>query len=544
MLLLNKGWWQMARTSKYQTKEVLGKWNIALYVRLSEEDKKGQQSESIKSQKSYLESFVKTIDSLNSYKFYVDDGYTGGNFDRPAFQRMMSDIIAKRINCVVVKDLSRFGRNYIEMSKYLQVIFPTLETRFISLNDNYDSEISDEPIDTLLIGLYGLMNEEYLKDCSIKSKMSHNLRATRGLFTSPVAPYGYKRDKNDIHRLVVDEEVKDIVKLIYELFIKHKSFMAVTKILSERGITTPSEYKQMQIDGYYTNRLTNKEHIWSRDTVTTILKNEVYIGNMVQHKREIINYKTKECKKLPKSEWITIENTHEPIIDKDTFNLVQSLIVDKKRVYYKGNSTQPDNYFSGLLVCGDCNTKMTYVNDKNRKYTFYKCKLKSMSTNLCKSEIVKTQELAKVVLKIIQQFIKIACDIEVVIKELAKKEKQQIIKNTFKPKNDFGLQKELLYQRYRNLEISLENYKRLKQELEEKENQEKNVTCNNQIEVMQENKFIRTFTKYKNIKKLNKTIVKDLIQKIIVYNATNIEITFNFQDEYKEACNLLSNMEA
>ena len=531
----------MARTSKYQTKKVLGKWNVALYVRLSEEDKKGQTSESVKSQKGYLENFVQTLDSLNSYKFYVDDGYTGGNFDRPAFQRMMSDIIAKKINCVVVKDLSRFGRNYIEMSKYLQVMFPTLDTRFISLNDNYDSEINDEPIDTLLIGLSGLMNEEYLKDCSIKSKMSYNLRATRGKFTSPVAPYGYKRDKNDIHRLVVDEEVKDIVKLIYELFIKHKSFMAVTKILSERGITTPSEYKQMQIDGYYTNRLTNKEHIWSRDTVTTILKNEVYIGNMVQHKREIMNYKTKECKKLPKSEWITIENTHEPIIDKETFNLVQSLIADKKRVYFKGNSTQPDNYFSGLLICGDCNTKMTYVNDKNRKYTFYKCKLKSLSTNLCKSEIVKTQELAKVVLKIIQQFIKIACDIEVVINELAKTEKQATIKSSYKPKNDIELQKELLYQKYRNLEISLADYKRFKQELEEQEVQGKTFQTDNVIEVMQENKFIKTFTKYKNIKSLNKIIVKDLIQKIIVHTPTNIEITFNFQDEYKEILKMLEN---
>ena len=262
---------------------------------------------------------------------------------------------------------------------------------------------------------------------------------------------------------------------------------------------------------------------------------------MVQHKREIMNYKTKECKKLPKSEWITIENTHEPIIDKETFNLVQSLIADKKRVYFKGNSTQPDNYFSGLLICGDCNTKMTYVNDKNRKYTFYKCKLKSLSTNLCKSEIVKTQELAKVVLKIIQQFIKIACDIEVVINELAKTEKQATIKSSYKPKNDIELQKELLYQKYRNLEISLADYKRFKQELEEQEVQGKTFQTDNVIEVMQENKFIKTFTKYKNIKSLNKIIVKDLIQKIIVHTPTNIEITFNFQDEYKEILKMLEN---
>lgn len=522
----------MARTSKYQVKQTFVKWNIALYVRLSEEDKKGQQSESIKSQKSYLENFVQHLDNVNSYKFYVDDGYTGGNFERPAFQRMMNDIVSKKINCVIVKDLSRLGRNYIEMSKYLQVMFPTLNTRFISLNDNYDSEISDEPIDTLLIGLSGLMNEEYLKDCSIKSKMSYRLRASRGQFTSPVAPYGYKKDKNDPHRLVIDENVKDIVKLIYGLFIEHKSFIAVTKILSEKGITTPSEYKQQQINGYYTNRLTTKKHIWSSDTVATILKNEVYIGNMVQHKREIVNYKTKECKKLPKSEWITIENTHEPIIDKDTFNLVQSIIADKKRVCFKRNSSQPDNYFSGILYCGDCNSKMIYVNDKNRKYTFYKCKLKSLSTNLCNNEIIKTQELTKVVLKIIQQFIKIACDIEETIKEFEKSEKRIIVKANNNPQNNIQLQKELLYQKYRNLEISLADYKKQKQELEEQEN--KNIITNNAKDALEDNKFIKAFTKYKNIKSLNKIIVKDLIQKIVIHSPTNVEITFNFQDEYKE----------
>ena len=529
----------MARTSKYKTKQISKKWNVALYVRLSKEDKKEQISKSIKSQKDYLESFIKTFDNLNSYNFYIDDGYTGGNFNRPAFQRMTSDIISKKLNCVIVKDLSRFGRNYIEMSRYLQILFPTLNTRFISLNDNYDSEKNNNSLDTLLIGITGLMHEEYLKDCSIKSKISYNIRATLGQYTSPVAPYGYKKDNNNKHKLVIDEEVKDIVKLIYNLFIKHKSFMAVTKILSEKGITTPSEYKQQKIKNYYTNRQTTKKHIWSRDTILTILTNEVYIGNMVQHKREIVNYKTKKCKKLPKSEWIKVENTHEPIISKKTFNFVQSIIADKTRVYFKGNSTQPDNYFSGLLICGDCNTKMTYVNDKNRKYTFYKCKLKSLSTNLCNSEIIKTKELSKVVLKIIQQFINISCDLKVCVNELKKNEKQATIKNSYKPKNDIELQKELLYQKYRNLEISLADYKKLKQELEEQKVQSKNIVDDKQKEVVHENKFIKTFTKYKNIKSLNNIMVKDLIKKIIVHSPTNIEITFNFQDEYKEILKML-----
>ena len=305
---------------------------------------------------------------------------------------MLGDILAKKINCLIVKDLSRFGRNYTEVSNYLQVMFPTLEVRFIAINDNVDSELNPDSIDTLLIGLNGLMNEEYLKDCSIKSKMSYNLRQTRGQFTSPVAPYGYKRDENDIHKLVVDNKVKDIVKFIYNDFIEKQSFMAVTKDLSEMKVPTPSEYKQMQNPKYYTNRLTTKQFIWSSDTIATILKNQVYIGNMAQHRREIVDYKTKKCKKLPKEQWVIIENTHEPIIDKSTFDQVQKIISLKSSRYFqrKHKTNRNDNYFSGILYCGNCNSKMTYVDDKNRKYTFYKCKLKSMSSNLCGQEIIKT----------------------------------------------------------------------------------------------------------------------------------------------------------
>ena len=158
----------MARKRRY-TKADINTLKVALYIRLSEEDGDGKTSESVKSQKSTLEDFARNMKGIETYEVYVDDGYTGGNFDRPAFKTMLNDILAKKIDCVIVKDLSRFVRNYTEVSKYLQVMFPTLEVRFIAINDNIDSELNADSIDTLLIGLNGLMNEEYLKDCSIKS---------------------------------------------------------------------------------------------------------------------------------------------------------------------------------------------------------------------------------------------------------------------------------------------------------------------------------------------------------------------------------------
>lgn len=516
----------MARKSRY-TKADINTLKVALYIRLSEEDGDGKTSESVKSQKSMLEDFVRNMKGIETYEFYVDDGYTGGNFDRPAFKTMLNDILARKINCVIVKDLSRFGRNYTEVSKYLQVMFPTLEVRFIAINDNIDSELNADSIDTLLIGLNGLMNEEYLKDCSIKSKMSYNLRQTKGQFTSPVAPYGYKRDENDIHKLVVDYKVKDVVKFIFNDFIEKQSFMAVTKDLCEKQIPTPSEYKQMQNPKYYTNRLTNKQFIWSRDTVTTILKNQVYIGNMAQHRREIVDYKTKKCKKLPKEQWVIIENTHEPIIDKETFNQVQDIINSKNNTYFqrKHKTNRNDNYFSGILYCGNCNSKMTYVDDKNRKYTFYKCKLNSMSSNLCEQEIIKTATLTKLVLQIIHQYIKLICDIEKLVNQIETYKNQN--KSVKHKPQDMELKKQLLYESYRNAEISLEEYQQQKQELE---------TLKQPIrkeKAFKENEFVKNFIKHKSINNLNREIVECLIEKIIVYNETNVEISFKFQDEFE-----------
>ena len=541
----------MARKSRYESNSVKPKYNIALYVRLSEEDekkeKKQDESSSVKAQKTMLELYAKNLDDVNLYKFYVDDGYTGGNFERPAFQTMMNDVLDKKINCIIVKDFSRFGRDYREVAKYLQVMFPTLNVRFISLNDNYDSEVNADEIDILLMGFAQLMNEEYLKDCSVKAKLSYSIRQEQGKFTAPVAPYGYKRSEYDIHKLVVDDMVKEVVKFIYKDFLEKKSYTAVAQDLMNRRILSPSEYKQIHSPYWFTNRLTNKRYVWSRDTVTTILKSVFYIGHTAQHRREKVNYKTNKWNKLPPEQWVIVENTHEPIIDLETFNQVQEIINNRKKTCFirkhKTNRSK-ENIFSGLLYCGDCNSKMSFVDDKNRKYTFYKCKLKSLNTKMCNQTFIKTKELENTVFNIVKTYIKLACDMDKTIKELEKFEKQQkqkgINSKTFdlvKINADHEMMKEVLYERYRSGDFTLTEYKAKKAEMEERFERLK---LNAQIYTMNfensiHNEFIENFKKHKNIKKLTCDIAHTLINKIIVHSCDNIEIEFNFKDEFEEA---------
>ena len=533
----------MARTSRYQTVDKSKKYNVALYIRLSEEDKRNVESESVKSQKNLLTQFVNNLENVSSFQFFVDDGYVGGNFNRPAFKTMLGDIFNKKINCVIVKDLSRFGRNYVEVGNYIQSIFPLYNIRFISINDGLDTFTNPEKADVLLMGLSDIMNEEYLKDCSIKAKISYSSRQKKGQFTAPFAPYGYKRSLVEKNKLEIDNEVAPIIKHIYNLFIEKKSYVGVAKQLSIENILTPSEYKQSLKPDYYSNRLSTLKHIWSSDTVKTILTSEFYIGNTCQNRRNKINYKEKKWVKLPRDKWIIIENTHKPIIDKDLFYQVQEIIKsrDVSNYFQKTTSSKKnDNYFSGLLYCGHCGNKLTYTDDKYLDYSFYKCKLKRMS--LCDSPLIRTDKLSEIVLKIIQQYVKIACDFERTIKEIDKYKKrvlsnaknlsQQTIENRLK---NIDNEKDRLYQLYRETKISLNEYQTRKKELEKNyKTLQLQSLQEKEIQNPTENKFISNFVKYKNIKKLNREIVKTLIKKIKIYGYNNIEITFNFRDEFEE----------
>lgn len=536
----------MARTSRYADKIKVKGLDIALYVRLSEEDfHKKDESVSIKNQKAMLEKYIQSLPNVNSYKFYVDDGYTGGNFDRPDFKTMIADIIDKKINCVVVKDFSRLGRDYLGVANYYQIIFPALRVRAISVNDNYDSDINfDRLEDILSMDLKNVLNEQYLKDCSIKAKISYQQRRNRGLFTSPVAPYGYKRKDDDKHKLEIDYEVADNVKFIFQDYIEKQSYRQVMKDLIDKKILSPSAYKQTKPQSYYTNKVTTNPYIWSMDSVRAILTNIYYLGHTAQHRREIIDYKTKKCVKLPKEEWIIVENTHEPLIDKETFDIVQNIIKSRENKFFNGSKQEnTDNYFAGLIYCGKCNGRMTYSNDKNAKHSFYKCKLKQKDTRLCEQKSIKTQQITKVVFYTIKHLIDIACDMDKTIKEINKYEDNlEKLNNITQQKrnlklNSFEIEKENLYYAYRSGDISLKDYTTRKQELEKQYNQvaiSQTLLVNKKSQIF-ENEFIKMFKQYKSLKSLSKEIVASLINKIVVYDHDKIEIDFKFKDEYESA---------
>ena len=505
--------------------------NIALYVRFSSEDKLKSGESSIESQKLILKQFVNNMDeNIDSCKCYVDNDESGANYNRPAFIELQKDIENKLINCVITKDSSRLGRNHYETSLLVENYFPNHNVRFISLTPKYDSKNLSKN-QALNMSIMTIVDEKYLSDCSKKSKKSYEIRRQNNFFTAPYAPYGYKKEENNPHKLVVDNQVVDIINFIFDDYLSKKSFTKVAQDLSLKQIPSPSEYKRESIKDYYTNKLTTKKNIWSTDTVSNILKNEVYIGNLVQNKRSKVSYKSKKTIKNKKQDWVISKNTHEPIISQDKFDLVQEIIKNNKKPFNVRKRKQKDNYFSGLIYCGNCNSRFYYIEDKNRKYTFYKCHLKSLSTKLCNADIIKTKDLENLVITLINKHYLSLC----VIKKMLEKSKKDIKKNTVRKdytKTESYLinLKDTLYFKYQEDLISkdmyLEKVNSINAQIKEiKTEKEKEANTTNLI-----SKLEQEIQKYKGIKKLTREIAKTLIKKIVVYSQNQIEITFNFND--------------
>ncbi len=323
------------------------------YDRLSDADNKNDESSSIQSQKMIIDSFAK-FNNLTIIKHYVDDGFSGGNFDRPAFKEMIKDIEDGKINCVITKDLSRLGREMYKTGKYIEEYFLEHNVRYIAINDSYDSNVGDS-----MLGIRLSVNDLYLRDVSKKVKTSLRAKQNRGDYIGSFALYGYKKDPADKHHLIVDEDVKENITLIYDLALEGMSPRKIAEILTIKRIPIPVVYKQeprakniTDNDGY---------GIWRRQTVKDILTNQMYIGNMVQNTHNKISYNSRKLRKTNESEHIIVENTHEAIIEKDKFNHVQEILNNK----FKERKTDEQlNYlFGGLLYCKDCGRSIRISKD-------------------------------------------------------------------------------------------------------------------------------------------------------------------------------------
>ena len=360
-------------------------YHAAIYVRLSKEDgdvasAAKAESNSISNQKNLIKDFLKDKDDIIVVSERVDDGYSGSDFERPGFQMMMDDIRRGTVDCVIVKDMSRFGREYIDSGKYIERLFPALGVRFIAVNDHIDSK-EESSRDDIVVPFKNLMNDAYCRDISIKIRSHLEVKRRNGEYIGAFTPYGYKKDENDKSRLVPDLYAAGVVKDIFRMKLHGMSQTAIADRLNEQGILSPMEYKHSLGIRIQDNFKTHEQAEWSSMSVRRVLENEVYVGTLIQGKHSTPNHKIKKIMDKPEEEWIRIEDNHEPVISRREFAIVQRLLGMDTRT-----SPNEDEVYvlSGLAVCADCGAPMIKRNVPagGKVYSYYICS-KNAATKQC-----------------------------------------------------------------------------------------------------------------------------------------------------------------
>ena len=378
-------------------------YNVGIYCRLSNDDERDGESVSIENQKLLLQRYVLER-GWNLYDTYIDDGYSGTNFNRPGVKRLIEDAKAKRINVIIVKDLSRFGRNYIEFGQYTDYLFPSLGCRFIALNNGIDTESQNGSTDVMCF--LNLFNEFYSRDTSKKVKAVKKACAESGKFMGTYPSFGYKRDPEDKHHLIIDEETAPIVRRIFAMRASGVPYRKIATTLNEEGIQPPG-VRYYQRKGETDPRCTN--HLWADATIKSIIRNEVYIGNMVQGKYGTLSYKSRKLINKPKDEWICVEGTHEPIISRDVWDTVVS--IDKNGVRKRKTEDGVKSIFAGLVYCADCGFRMRnhvekfqHKDGEKGRYSSFMCGNYSRSgLSACTAHIVYENALTEIVLQDIRE---------------------------------------------------------------------------------------------------------------------------------------------
>ena len=330
-------------------------YHAGLYIRLSKEDESEGPSQSVQNQESLLREFVQQH-RLSVYDTYIDDGWSGTNFDRPAFQRMIADIEAKKVNMVITKDLSRLGRDYILTGHYMERYFPEHRVRYISLLDGIDTGVDSTAND--ITPFRAIMNDMYAKDISKKIKSVKRDKQRKGQFIGGKPVYGYKMHPTEKNKIVIDEEVAPIVRRIFALALSGMSCRNIATLLNQEGVPTPATYAGLPVarPGPYTG-------LWSSERISDMLQNETYIGNMVQGRSVKISYKSKKCLKQNPANWVVVEGTHEPLVDRETFQKVRMLVNSRRHT----RSRTYDFLLKGLIFCHECGYPLTVLNRKNSK---------------------------------------------------------------------------------------------------------------------------------------------------------------------------------
>lgn len=519
------------------------KYNADMYLRLSVEDGDKIESDSIVNQRMFIQEFLKSAPDIQLHEEKIDDGYSGADFNRPALLSMFEDMKAGVINCIIVKDLSRFGRDYIQCGKYIRKIFPQLGIRFISINDYYDSSIHD-PND-LLLSMKVLFDDAYIVDTSIKVRDLLESKRKRGEYVGSFVVYGYlKGEKN---KIFVDTYAAEVIRDIFDWKLAGFNNEGIANKLNNLGILSPMEYKNWIGVKFYSSFKRNPIAKWSSKSVERILNNEIYIGNLVQGKRTTPNHRVKRIILKPEEEWTKVENTHEPIVSKDVFDRVQELMQRDTR----SSSVDKEVYlFSGIVFCGDCKESLIRKETQGKsgkKYVYYVCST-NKRTKQCSPHSFSEKKLCDIVFQVIQNQIKIFFEMESSLKTIDLKEKNG--KTLLKIAERIQVLEE---EYHRNIKFKLSAYAdKEKKIITEEECQNFTSVYVNRCEeiknalweqrklfqTIQQNKITK-YTCYKEffgqeaLFQLDRKILLMFIKRIYIFNKNFIGIKLNYQDEFK-----------
>lgn len=529
-----------------QGKDSHPRWRIAVYIRLSREDG-NDESLSVTNQKKiineYLESFFEEEFTLVAH--YVDDGLTGTDYDRPDFRRMVHDMEAGKVNCIICKNLSRMFRNYSDQGYFLEKVFPLHNVRFITVSDpKVDSYLHPETIHGLEVPINGLMNDRFAAKTSLDVRATFATKRRKGEFIGAFAPYGYKKDPENKNALIVDDEAAEVVQNIYQWFVyEGMSKNGIARRLNDLGIASPAAYKKNKGLNFCCPQSGKNDGLWSPSAVSLVLNNRMYLGIMVQGKQAVVSYKVHQRRAVPKEDWYMVPDTHEPIIQEELFKRAAALQVRDTRT---APSERKLHLLSGFIRCADCRKAMTRQKTKNIVY--YYCRtFREKSKSACTKHTVKEKTVVKAVLWALRTQISLIGSMDKVVEEINKSpsrgnEAARLAAMLHFRQREWEKTVSIadgLYGDWKSGDISKEEYARLKQKYSLQAKEQKKVIQNIQAEyeligknTSVNNPYLEDFLKNRNIGELNRGILVALVKNIYVHRGGGITVEFNFADPY------------
>ena len=529
-------------------------YRACIYTRLSRDDGDKPESDSIANQRALIRDYLKQHKEITIVSEHSDDGYSGVNFERPGFAEMMDEIRDGKVDCVVVKDLSRFGRNYIEAGNYIEKVFPFMGVRFIAINDSYDSSDKSQS-DSLVIPFKNLINDAYCKDISVKIRSQLEIKRKKGEYIGAFVVYGYVKDPEDHNRIIVDTYAAEVVRAIFRWKMAGMSQNRIADKLNSQGVLCPMEYKLSMGVKVQTNFRVHKQAKWSAVSVTRILTNELYTGVLLQGKSSTPNYKVKKRFDKEQSEWIRIENAHEAIITAGEFETVQELLGKDTRISPDEEALYP---LAGYVVCGDCGQNMVRktIPRRGKKYVYYVCSTNKAKKG-CSSHSISENKLMDAVLHVIKEQISTVMRIEGLL-EMAQSlpENQRNIFNydaqIVKLQEEIERNKGFRMKLYESLEegmIDKDEYFIFKKNYSDKISlAEKNIQSleAERDAAVEKNaadySWVDAFKKYEGIERVERQVVVNLISEIRVYEGDVVEIDFQHSDAIEAALKIIDTL--